>query len=90
MHRPANCRSPTGPAVCSACAATRVLPLNIQDTTELDFNGLQISGKVQDIMDMTPIDEHFKAFGWAVRNIDGNDMSQVVDALDLMLGRIEG
>jgi len=48
----------------------------------VDFNGLQISGKVQDIMDMTPIDEHFKAFGWAVRNIDGNDMSQVVDALD--------
>ncbi len=48
----------------------------------VDFNGLQISGKVQDIMNMTPIDERFKAFGWAVKNIDGNDMAEVVAALD--------
>lgn len=48
----------------------------------VDFNGLQISGKVQDIMDMTPIDEHFRAFGWAVKNIDGNNMAEVVAALD--------
>ena len=30
----------------------------------VDFNGLQISGKVQDIMDFTPISDHFAAFGW--------------------------
>lgn len=48
----------------------------------VDFNGLQISGKVQDIMDFTPIAEHFAAFGWAVRDIDGNNMEDVVTTLD--------
>ena len=48
----------------------------------VDYNGLQISGKVEDIMNMTPIDERFRAFGWAVKNIDGNNMQDIVDALD--------
>lgn len=48
----------------------------------IDYNGLQISGKVKKIMNMTPIDEHFKAFGWAVKNIDGNNMDEIVTALD--------
>ncbi len=48
----------------------------------IDNNGLQISGKVEDVMNMTPIDERFKAFGWAVRSIDGNDMREVVETLD--------
>lgn len=48
----------------------------------VDNNGLQISGKVEDVMNMTPIDERFRAFGWAVRNIDGNDMREIVEALD--------
>lgn len=48
----------------------------------VDFNGLQISGRVQDVMNMTPIADHFKAFGWDTVDIDGNDMAQVVDILD--------
>ncbi len=51
-------------------------------TVFVDFNGLQISGKVQDIMNFTPIAEHFAAFGWAVRDIDGNNMAEIVDTLD--------
>lgn len=51
-------------------------------TVFVDFNGLQISGRVEDVMNFTPIGEHFSAFGWAVKEIDGNDMSQVVEALD--------
>ena len=50
----------------------------------VDFNGLQISGKVQDIMDFTPISDHFAAFGWAVRDIDGNNMEEVVRTLDAL------
>lgn len=50
----------------------------------VDFNGLQISGKVQDIMNFTPIAEHFAAFGWAVRDIDGNNMEEVVSTLDAL------
>lgn len=48
----------------------------------VDNNGLQISGDVTKVMDMRPIDEKFRAFGWAVRTIDGNDMKQIVAALD--------
>ncbi len=48
----------------------------------VDHNGLQISGKVKDIMNMTPIDERFKSFGWAVKNIDGNNMEEIVSVLD--------
>lgn len=48
----------------------------------VDYNGLQISGKVEDVMNMTPIADHFKAFGWSVRDIDGNNMEEVVEALE--------
>ena len=51
-------------------------------TAIVDFNGLQISGRVQEVMDFTPISDHFKAFGWAVKDIDGNNMKEVVEALD--------
>ena len=51
-------------------------------TAFVDNNGLQISGKVEDVMNMTPIAEKFRAFGWAVEEIDGNDMAQIVDVLD--------
>lgn len=48
----------------------------------VDHNGLQISGKVTDVMSMEDIREKFRSFGWAVAEIDGNDMSQIVDVLD--------
>jgi len=31
---------------------------------------------------MTPVDEHFEAFGWAVKNIDGNSMEEITETLD--------
>lgn len=51
-------------------------------TAFVDDNGLQISGKTTDIMNMQPIADHFKAFGWQVCEIDGNDMGQIVETLD--------
>ena len=50
-------------------------------TVIVDNNGMQISGRVGDVMSMTPIPEKFEAYGWATREIDGNDMAQVVEAL---------
>jgi transketolase len=47
----------------------------------VDCNGLQISGKTADIMDMAPA-RRFAAFGWAVREIDGNSMAEITAALD--------
>lgn len=49
----------------------------------VDFNGLQIDGDIHDVMNPTPLDEKFKAFGWNVITLDdGNDMEQVIDALE--------
>ena len=48
----------------------------------VDFNGLQISGPVQEVMNFVPIAEHFKAFGWNTMEIDGNNMEEIVEALD--------
>ncbi|MCQ2432833.1 MAG: transketolase [Clostridia bacterium] len=43
----------------------------------LDFNGLQIDGKVTEVMNPTPLDEKFRAFGWHVIVIDGHDFEQI-------------
>lgn len=48
----------------------------------VDNNGMQISGRVSDVMNMAPIAGKFEAFGWAAREINGNDMAEVVQALD--------
>lgn len=51
----------------------------------LDFNGLQIDGKNSDVMNISPIDEKFKAFGWDVIVIDGHDFEQISNAVDKAL-----
>lgn len=51
-------------------------------TAFVDANGLQISGRTADVMNMEPIAGRFSSFGWAVREIRGNDMSEVVGVLD--------
>ena len=43
----------------------------------IDWNGLQIDGKVTDVMNPTPLDEKFKAFGWNVVVIDAHDFDQI-------------
>lgn len=48
----------------------------------VDANGLQISGATRDVMDMEPMRDKFVAFGWSVSELDGNDMAQIVSALD--------
>jgi transketolase len=48
----------------------------------LDFNGFQIDGAVSHIMNIEPLSEKWKAFGWHVLMIDGHDMEQIVKALD--------
>ena len=48
----------------------------------VDNNGLQISGAVTEVMSMEPIDCKFRDFGWAVTEIDGNDMEQILNVLE--------
>ncbi len=47
----------------------------------IDRNRLQIDGWVQDVMNVEPLPERYRSFGWEVIEIDGHDMTQVVDAL---------
>ncbi len=51
-------------------------------TAIVDWNGLQIDGKNDDVMTVRPIKEKFEAFGWHGISIDGHDFSQIFAALD--------
>src|SRR5690606_25366008 len=46
----------------------------------IDSNGLQISGPVGDIMDLSSIEAKMQAFGWDTTTIDGHDYTQIHDA----------
>ena len=43
----------------------------------LDWNGLQIDGAITEVMNPTPHDEKFSAFGWHVISIDAHDFDQI-------------
>ena len=48
----------------------------------LDRNGLQATGPIAQRFDSNPLPEKWRAFGWHVREIDGHDMSAILEALD--------
>lgn len=47
----------------------------------LDYNNLQICGEICDVMNIEPIQDKWKAFGWHVIELDGHDFSQIRAAL---------
>lgn len=46
----------------------------------LDYNGLQIDGKNEDVMTVAPVADKFRAFGWNVLEINGHDFEEILDA----------
>ena len=46
----------------------------------LDWNGLQIDGPITEVMNPTPHDEKFRAFGWNVISIDAHDFAAIESA----------
>ena len=48
----------------------------------VDKNQLQMTGPTSQILNLDPLDEKLRAFGWDVREIDGNDMYAVCAALE--------
>jgi transketolase len=48
----------------------------------VDFNHLQIDGDVREVMNPTPIDKKFEAFGWYVQSIDGHDFDAIEQAVE--------
>jgi transketolase len=47
----------------------------------VDYNGLQIDGKITEVMNPEPIAEKFEAFGWYVQSIDAHDFEQIEKAV---------
>ena len=47
----------------------------------VDNNNLQIDGKVEDVMNIYPIVDKFKSFGFETIQIDGHNITQIMEAL---------
>lgn len=48
----------------------------------IDLNGLQIDGTTREVMNIEPVDEKLRAFGFHVVSIDGHDFTQIEEAFD--------
>ena len=51
-------------------------------TAIIDHNTLQITGPTRDVMSNEPLDEKWRAFGWAVQSINGHDFAELTAALN--------
>ncbi len=51
-------------------------------TVIIDWNGLQIDGKNEDVMCVTPIAEKLKGFCWETAEIDGHDLLAITEAFE--------
>ena len=48
----------------------------------VDVNGLQIDGKVSDIMGIEPLGDKYRAFNWHVISANGHDLKSILAAYD--------
>ena len=46
-----------------------------------DRNGIQMTGLSREVMNLDPLDEKIKAFGWDVKVVNGNNMYEVCEVL---------
>lgn len=50
-------------------------------TAIIDFNGLQIDGRNEEVLSVNPVTDKFKAFGWNVIEIDGHSIEDIISAV---------
>lgn len=55
-----------------------------------DYNNLQIDGTCDEVMPVLDLAKKFESFGFECMTIDGNDMEQIVDALDKLCASKNG
>lgn len=48
----------------------------------VDYNGLQIDGKNEDVMGISPLDKKFEGFGWNVVKCNGHDFEEIEEAFN--------
>lgn len=51
-------------------------------TVIVDRNELQITGPTEEVVQLEPLDEKFEAFGFEVRQVNGNDIGELVRTFD--------
>jgi transketolase len=47
----------------------------------VDYNKIQALGCTRDIIDLEPIEEKWRSFGWHVQSIDGHDYGRIFDSM---------
>jgi transketolase len=50
--------------------------------TILDYNQVQLDGRIDEIMPLEPLKEKWASFNWNIIEIDGHNMKEVLDSLD--------
>jgi transketolase len=50
----------------------------------VDKNDMTMDGETDAVMQVSPIDAKFEAFGWNVATVDGHDVTALVDAVDAL------
>jgi transketolase len=64
-------------------AATAATHFGLRNLTAIvDYNHLQTDGTTEEVMDIGDVRAKFEAFGWDSVEIDGHEMSAIVDALE--------
>lgn len=58
-------------------------------TCIIDRNNIQIDGMTEDIMPLEPLEEKYKAFNWNVVNVDGHNIKEFIDAVNLAKATLE-
>ena len=66
----------------AALAASHYKLANL--TAIIDYNKIAQSGPIHELIEVGPLAEKWRAFGWEAREIDGHDMEEVVDALNAL------
>jgi len=51
-------------------------------TTILDYNKFQLDGASSEILSMEPVSEKWQSFGWAVKQVNGHEMSEVLKGIE--------
>jgi transketolase len=49
----------------------------------VDYNGIQLDGRNREIMEIAPLADKWRAFGWHTLEIDGHKVSDILDALSI-------
>ena len=52
-------------------------------TAVIDRNNIQINGMTEDVMPLEPLRDKYEAFGWHTIEINGHNMEEIIDAVEI-------